>query len=124
MPGMGLADIPTAFAITLPADGSRAQVMVEGVDVTDQVGALRLEAADGRSPILTLVGKAGGAVSGEGIVVTEGDAPLPADVIVEFLSKIDPARLEQAALARDVPYGESMTMQAALLVLADWARGV
>lgn len=121
---MALADTLTHFAITLPGDGSRAQVMVDGVDVADQVGALRLEAATGRSPILTLIGKAGGAVTGEGIVVTEGDAPLPAEVIVEFLSRIDPGQLERAALTRDVPYGEGMTMHAALLVLTDWARGV
>jgi hypothetical protein len=120
---MGLAEQRTKFTISLPGDGSTSQVMVGGVDVTEQVGALRLEAAEGRTPVLTLIGKADGIVEADGIVQTPSGAANEAEVITEFLSRIDPVQLEAKVLARDLPYGEAMTMRGALDQLIEWASG-
>jgi hypothetical protein len=118
---MGVSEKLASFRIAVPADGSGAQVEVNGVDVAAHVGALRYEVQQGAHPLLTLFGPAAGVIEGAGVVhvVTEQDAR---EMIRDFLSEIDPEELERRALER-ADFGSGNLTKIMLDVLASWADG-
>ena len=109
------------FEIKTSLDG-RASVVVDDVDVSRQIAALQFQARPGDVPILTLVERVEGSISGDGIVRVESQSNVrTGEVIAEFLEAIDPGDLERVVCER-CGFGDSGTM-VTLEVLKEWALG-
>src|SRR5947209_4217673 len=97
---MGLAPPPVStFDVTVD-DAGHGRVVIDGVDVTEKVGALRFECSS-RGPTLTLFGAAVGQITGEGVVHTVADGA-GRDYCENFLRQIDPDVIDARLLATSI----------------------
>lgn len=105
------------FDITVDPAGN-GRVVIDDVDVTEKVGALRFEASS-RGPTLTLFGPAVGQISGEGVVQTVADGA-GRDYCENFLRQIDPDTIDQRLLSDsiDEPFNTARVVEELLKVLA------
>lgn len=118
-----LADDPHAVRIT--TDGVRAGVTLDGHDVSSSLSGYALEHRANQPPLLVLYVRPrvdGAVFDGYAQVAVASETP-PAEAIVAFLASVDPARLQQAALARDLDGSPTELTTAMLLQLMDWAGG-
>lgn len=107
-------------------DPARGRLLVDGVDVSDKVTALRFEVDRTALPVLTVQTiPAAGRIFGAAVVVHELPAepdPSGAGTVLRFLDGCDPAELERQALAGLGLDGESLsTGEAMLATLRRWA---
>jgi hypothetical protein len=70
-------------------------VVVDGIDLSDQVSRMTLDARVGEPTVLYLEAKRGGVIQAQGLVLdrTSGD-----EEVLQFLRSIDPPALEAEAL--------------------------
>lgn len=119
-----LAD--TVREVVINTDGVRAHVVVEGIDLSRSLAAYTLEHRSNQPPLLVLYPRPpvdGVVFAGMPQVAVASEAP-PAEAIAAFLAGIDPARLQQAALARDDLDGTPTELTTAMLrQLTEWAGG-
>ncbi|MFD5878506.1 hypothetical protein [Streptomyces yangpuensis] len=119
-----LADEPRSVRIT--TEGVRATITVDGADLSASLAGYTLEHRANQTPLLVLYPRPpadGAAFAGYAHVAVASEAT-PAEAIVPFLATIDPARLQQAALARDDLDGTPTELTTALLrQLITWAGG-
>lgn len=90
--------------IQITAQPVGGRVKVNGRDITDDIVAATFRLGQAEPTVLSVHMKAGAdptIIEGRGIVQVVADGIDPAQAIVEFLSQIDPAEIEQAALMRD-----------------------
>lgn len=105
-----------SFSVTAGATGTR-QVVINGVDLSDQVGGLGVVCRHGTVTKLTVELFGDGPIEGLGdVTIVRGAAPLAA-----FLANIDPEELERVALSRLEGLGDGNLTRAMLAVLAEWA---
>lgn len=108
----------SSFELRVGATGN-GNVVVNGVDLSDQVTGVALVARPREVTKLTLELVGEGPVEGLGeVTVVRSSAGLAA-----FLANIDPDELEQAALTRLGGLGDGSLTAAMLTVLAEWADG-
>lgn len=105
------------FELKLAANGT-GQVVIDGVDISERVGALRLDVAAPQAPRLAveLVGE--GTVEGLAEVTFQS----PGVDLGRFFANLDPEELEKEALGR-LGFDDANVTQAILSVLTDWALG-
>lgn len=119
-----LADAPHTVRIT--TDGVRAGVTVGGHDVSSSLSGYTLEHRANQPPLLVLYARPpvdGAVFDGYAQVAVASETP-PGEAIAAFLASVDPARLQQAALARDDLDGSPTELTTAMLrQLIDWAGG-
>ena len=97
-----------------------ARVRVNGDDLTNRIAALNIRAGATEPTVLTLhllAGADGSCIEGRGVVHV-ADGADPGQVVVEFLARVDPGELEQAALMAE---GAGSLTEKMIAVLADWA---
>lgn len=119
-----LADAPRTVRITV--DGVRASVTLNGHDVSAALSSYVLEHRANQPPLLVLYPRtpADGAVFEGHAQVAVASETAPGEAIAAFLAAIDPARLQQATLARTDLDGSPIELTTAMLrQLADWAGG-
>lgn len=88
------------------------RVVVNGVDITESVAAMRYTEEIGAPPRLELaLNCEPKSIEGEGVVIASGES-IGAPSIVEFLDDVDPDYLEQRVLnlGFGVPVGEGVLM--------------
>jgi hypothetical protein len=115
---MGLAPDPfSRFSINLD-DAGRGEVVIDGVDVTEKVGALRFECSS-KGPLLTLFGAATGEIQGVGVVhtVADGDGRTYCE---NFLRQIDADSIDRRLLSDSVdePFNTARIIEELLRVLS------
>ncbi|GAA1111329.1 hypothetical protein [Streptomyces javensis] len=119
-----LADALHSVRIT--TDGVRASVTLDGHEVSSSLSGYTLEHRANQPPLLVLYARPpidGVAFDGCAQVAVASEVP-PADAIVAFLTSIEPARLQQAALNRDDLDGSPTELTSAMLrQLTEWAGG-
>ncbi|MFD6534955.1 hypothetical protein [Streptomyces goshikiensis] len=119
-----LADGPHTVSIT--AEGMRAAITVNGADISRALAGYTIEHRAGQPALLVLYPRppADGVVfAGYAQVAVATEAP-PAEAIAQYLAGVDPARLQQAALAREDLDGSPTELTTATLrQLIDWAGG-
>lgn len=119
-----LGSVPRRVSIT--SNGLAAQILLDETDVTEHFTGYTIQQQPGHAPVVMLHGQPVGGAVFEGLAhVAIADEQDPTDVLVAFLSNIDPAALENAALNRDdLDDGERYALTRAMLgQLVDWARG-
>ncbi|MFF6844655.1 hypothetical protein ACFY8X_38695 [Streptomyces tanashiensis] len=111
--------------VRIVTDGSSAQVIVDGVDLSRRLRGYTLEHRVTQPPMLVLYAGAALDAAFEGLAhVVVGDEPDPGPAVADFLRAIDPAALERAALDRDDLDGSRHELTRAMLAqLTDWALG-
>ncbi|MFD5451189.1 hypothetical protein [Streptomyces sp. NPDC127100] len=112
-------------AVRITTEGVRAAVTLDGHDVTGALSGYTLEHRANQPPLLVLYVRpnAGAGFDGYAQVAVASETP-PAEAIAAFLASVDPARLQQAALARDDLDGSPTELTTATLrQLAAWAGG-
>jgi hypothetical protein len=112
--------------VRITADNGRAQVEIDGVDMSRQLRGYTLEHRANEVPLLVLYtsGLATPTVFEGFAHVVVGDAPDPGPAIADFLRSVDAAALSAAALERDDLDGSRHELTRAMLAqLTDWALG-
>ncbi|WP_435245107.1 hypothetical protein [Streptomyces tendae] len=112
--------------VVINTDGVRAHVVVEGIDLSRSLAAYTLEHRSNQPPLLVLYPRPpvdGVVFAGMSQVAVASETP-PGEAIAAFLASIDPARLQQAALARDDLDNTPTELTTAMLrQLTEWAGG-
>ncbi|WP_282795779.1 hypothetical protein [Streptomyces sp. CC224B] len=124
MNNAGLADRPHSVRIT--TDGTRADVELDGHNVSRSLAGYTLEHHAAQPPLLVLyLRPAADPAAFEGLAHVAVASPSPpAEAIAAFLAGIDPARLQQAALNRSDLDGTPTELTSAMLrQLVDWSGG-
>jgi hypothetical protein len=123
-----MADAP--HTVHIATNGCGAAVTVDGADLSTHLRGYTLEQQVGQPALLVLYRTQKDAPAHfEGLArVVVGETAAPADddgaAIAAFLSNVDPAALENAALNRDDLGGERYDLTRAMLrQLADWSQG-
>ncbi|MER5302124.1 hypothetical protein ABT039_22075 [Streptomyces lasiicapitis] len=123
MTDSSLSDTPHTVRIT--SDGLRAQVLVDGNDLSQSLSAYTLEHRSNQPPLLVLYAlpSVDGTVFDGFAQVAVATEPSPGPAIAAFLDGVDPARLQQAALSRPDLDGTPTELTTAMLrQLTDWAQ--
>ncbi|MER6253586.1 hypothetical protein ABT224_19750 [Streptomyces sp. NPDC001584] len=119
-----LADDPHTVRIT--TEGTRAAIALDGADISRALAGYTIEHRAGQPPLLVLYPRPpvdGVVFAGYAQVAVATEAP-PAETIAQYLAGIDPARLQQAALAREDLDGSPTELTTAMLrQLIAWAGG-
>ncbi|MDJ0464987.1 hypothetical protein [Streptomyces sp. H27-C3] len=119
-----LADDPREVRIS--TDGARANVTVDGIDLSGSLAAYTLEHRANQVPLLVLYPRPpvdGVVFDGMTHVAVASEAP-PAEAIAAFLTGVDPAALQKAALDRHDLDGTPTELTTAMLrQLMEWATG-
>lgn len=123
MTAQSKADQPRHVRIT--ADGITGTVAVDGTDISKSVQGYNLEHRVGSVPLLVLYTAPHRGLNFDGLAhVAVGEQHDPGDIITAFLTNIDPAALQRAALNRDDLDGTSTELTRAMLQqLVDIAQG-
>jgi hypothetical protein len=111
--------------VRITSDGALATVLVDGVDVSCDVVGYQVEHHSKQMPTVVLVlnpHATNTLFDGRAHVVVGDEAP-PGEATAEFLSGIDPAALDRAALNRDLDGSSNELTKAMLAQLIDWALG-
>jgi hypothetical protein len=122
-----MATEPTAHGVRIEAQPGQATISIDGTPLpAGQVVGYQLEHSIADAlPMLVLHTRQPDSLVWEGLarvaVATQAD---PGEQIAEFLSGLDPAALERAALDRDdLSGGKHEVTEAILRQIADWAQG-
>ncbi|MFZ3475354.1 hypothetical protein ACODT3_42380 [Streptomyces sp. 4.24] len=119
-----LADDPHTVSISV--EGTRAAITVNGADISRALAGYTIEHRAGQPAILVLYPRPpvdGVVFAGLAQVAVATEAP-PAEAIAQYLAGVDPARLQQAVLAREDLDGSPTELTSATLrQLIAWAGG-
>lgn len=119
-----LADDPHTVSISV--EGTRAAITVNGADISRALAGYTIEHRAGQPAILVLYPRPlvdGVVFAGLAQVAVATEAP-PAEAIAQYLAGVDPARLQQAVLAREDLDGSPTELTTATLrQLIAWAGG-
>lgn len=115
----------TERTVNITSDGTRAQILLDAVDISREVAGYTLEHRAGQPPLLVLYALPGARTVFDGIaevaVAAEAD---PGPALAAFLANVDAIALEQAALNREDLDGTRHELTRAMLAqLAEWAQG-
>ncbi|MDQ0683641.1 hypothetical protein QFZ56_002604 [Streptomyces achromogenes] len=125
---MEITDTPAAELqqVSVTADGSKASILIDGVDYSRVVSGYTLHQQAGKAADLVIQfvqGKTSPDFDGNARVAV-GIPYEPGAAAAHFLSAIDAGLLEKAALARpDMDGGPHGFTKAVLAQLQQWARG-
>ena len=117
-----MADEPRTVRIT--AGGPRAEVTVDGADLSQNLSGYRVEHQAGQPPLVILFARPNARVQFEGFaqVAVASEEPI-GPAVAQWLGGIDPDELSTAALERDDLDGSRNELTKAMLVtLAEWAQ--
>ncbi|MFI0929623.1 hypothetical protein ACH4TP_37730 [Streptomyces sp. NPDC021012] len=111
--------------VEITADLWKAEVVVDGTDMTSALRAYALSQEVGQPPTVVLYPSPQHTATFAGFArVQVAEQADPGPVIVDFLRAINPAALDQAALGRDDLDGSPTELTKAMLAqLIDWAEG-
>jgi hypothetical protein len=120
---MSMSDSPKR--VTIVTDGAGAKITVGGVEISDAVISYQIEHNQGSLPTVLLVTRSPASELFDGLAsVGVAVAQAPAEMVAEFLTRVDPAILERAALDRtDLDGGKHEVTAAIMRTLTEWAQG-
>lgn len=105
----------------------RGTVTVDGQDLTNSLRGIEVRAMYNEPTQVALHAVEGRPVEYDGpalVTVVQREQGGDPAALAAWLSQVDPARLEEAALSRaDLSAGKHGLVQAMLTTLAEWARG-
>ena len=122
---MDLGPTPRLRPFSVRVAGAESQVVVDGIDITDQTAGLTFVAGLGHVPRLQLLTYAEGSIEGLAEVTAEARTLVDTEAIVGFLSHLDPETLEKDVLGSlgMLESGESSYTAALLRRLIAIAQG-
>ncbi|MEV4975517.1 hypothetical protein [Streptomyces scopuliridis] len=125
MTGPSMGDAQRRISIT--SDPVSTRILLDDVDISRSVQGYTIEHRVMQPPVVVLYAHpcAGAAFDGMAhVAVAQPQAEDPGETVAGFLSNIDAATLERAALDRpDLGGGKHDVTRAILRQLADWAQG-
>lgn len=113
--------------VSITGDGLTARVLLDDTDISRHVQGYTVEQRVGQAPVVILHAHPTAGATFDGlahVAVGQPQTDDPGETIAAFLSNIDAAALESAALNRDdFGGGKGEVTRAILAQLADWAQG-
>lgn len=110
--------------VSITTDGYKASIVVDGIELSKQLGGYQIEHRAEQPPMIVLFPKDFTQVEFEGMAtVAVADQTPPGEAIAAFLEGIDPAALDRAVLNRDLDGSSNELTKAMLAQLIGWALG-
>lgn len=110
--------------VTVTGDGLTTRVLLDDDDISRHVQGVTIEHRAGQAPVVLLYAHPNAGATFDGIArVAVADQANPTEAIVSFLTNLDPAALERAALRRDLDGTPNELTKAMLDQITDWAQG-